>query len=154
MHKRTLLPLVLLLGSGCDPTMLLWPPVKEGLYLVELVALVDDTCGYTEEDVGIGRSEELELIWHNETLVMTDGESAGEYLWTGETFEALGYGENQIDDTCTLIVESLLVGEALDRERFGLIDNMRVSVTGDCSAWDTSALPCDAQLAWEGNLIE
>ncbi|MCB9795757.1 MAG: hypothetical protein H6741_23935 [Alphaproteobacteria bacterium] len=154
MHLRQALPLLLLPTLACDPSTLLWPPIKEGLYEVELMAIVNDTCGYTPEDVGVGRTEELELTWHNEVLVMSDGESEGQYLWTGETFEALGYGETAVDDTCTLVVESFLTGEPLDRERFGLIDDMAVSATGDCSAWDTSMLPCDAQLAWEGNKID
>lgn len=131
---------------------LLWPPLKEGTYDLELVALVDDSCGYTEEDLGVGLQQTVDLSWDNEILTMSGDGNQGQYLWTGDGFEALGYSEVAVDDTCVLIIDATYDGQTFDRESFGLLEDMSLSVTGDCMDWDVSMMPCTDTLAWEGHL--
>lgn len=133
---------------------LLWPPLKEGTYQLELVALVEDSCGYTEEDMGVGLQQTVDLRWDNEILIMSGEENEGQYLWTGEGFEAIGYSEVAVDDTCVLIVEATYFGQTFDRASFGILEDMDLSVTGDCSAWDTTMMPCATEVAWEGHMVE
>ena len=144
--------ILLSLFLACDS--LLWPPLEEGSYELELVALVSDTCGYSDDDVGVGQQMDVELRWDNEVIIMESEAGEGQYLWTGEGFEAIGYSEVAVDDTCVLVVDATYTGQTFDRQSFGLIEAMSLSVTGDCSNWDTSMMPCETEVAWEGHLTE
>ncbi|MCB9763481.1 MAG: hypothetical protein H6739_27185 [Alphaproteobacteria bacterium] len=147
---RALLPLLSLSLMACDPSSLIWPPLKEGPYVVELMAMTINECEFAEESVGIGALDAVELRWDNELVIFSNEVGEGTYLWNGETFEALGYQESALDDTCVFTGESFLVGEPFNRETFGLFDNMRVTWEGSCENWYIPANPCTVEFAWEG----
>lgn len=140
-----LLPMV----GGCALTQ----PLREGVYSLELVALVEDSCGYTEEDVGVGAVDVVDLAWDGNVLLLTNASGTGSYLWDGNQLSAEAYEEIAVDEVCFLSVDSTWTGEVLDRERFGIINDMVLDWFGDCSAWDVSDFPCLTAVAWEGRYI-
>lgn len=147
--RFALLLAVLVGASGCGLTR----PLVEGDYLLEVVALVEDSCGYTEEDVGVGSTAQAALSWDGNILELDFGTTTWSFLWQYEVLSAESYQEVAIDDTCVLLVDSAWTGEVLARDRFGVIEDMVLDWGGDCSAWDVSNMPCLTSTAIEGDLL-
>lgn len=128
-------------------------PLTEGTYQFA-VASQENSCGWSDDDWGVGTAWEMDLSWPNsDTLWFEQDGGVIEYLYDGnDAFSGEGSVDQEIAAPCFLHFDILDEGIITKPTAFQVHEFVSVGVQGDCSSWDTSKLPCDAQLLLKGVL--
>lgn len=129
------------------------PPLLEGPYLVTVPAQ-QNSCGWDDESWGVGTEIEYQLSWPaSDTIWLELDGGVLEYHYEGgDSFSGDGSFDQEVESPCFLHFDILDEGIINGPRFFQIREFVNLDVQGDCSAYDTSNLPCDAQLQLVGKM--